>query len=210
MTVVVADASSFPILGETLAVELANTLYTHTSGVIDFFATGSLITAWLDEAPAASMLRPPRRMTETQTNAVRELRDAVHTILSAETDRADRFAPSALAALNRAAARASSRVRIEWDEGAGLRSIVSYRGRLFDVFVAQLATECIRFLAGPGLRSVRRCAHPECEMLFVQHHRTRRFCHDGCSHRARQARYYQASAKAGHADPMRPSSGGAS
>ena len=210
MTTEAADASSFPILGETLAVEFANTLYAHTSGVIDFLATGSLITAWFAQAPAASALRLPRRMTETQCNAVRGLRDAVHAILAGETDGDHGFTSPALAALNRAAARASSRVRIEWDAVAGPRSIVSYSGGLFDVFVAQLATDCIAFLAGPGVRAVRRCAHPECEMLFVQHHRTRRFCHDGCSHRARQARYYRASAKANHAALMRGSSGGSS
>jgi hypothetical protein len=28
-------------------------------------------------------------------------------------------------------------------------------------------------------------------MFFVQRHHKRRFCHEGCAHRARQARYYR-------------------
>ena len=76
MTVVVADATNFPILGEPLPVELANTWYSHATGVIDFLETPTLMASWFDQAPAAAGFASPRRFTGAQSEAVRELRDA--------------------------------------------------------------------------------------------------------------------------------------
>ncbi|MEO8693554.1 MAG: ABATE domain-containing protein [Acidimicrobiales bacterium] len=210
MTPLVADTTNFPILGEPLPVELANTLYSHATGVIDFFATPELIAAWFEQAPAASPLALPRRFTYAQSEAVRDLRDAAHVILSNVVANDGVIARTQVATLNRYAARASFRPRLEWDDAVGPRSMTVYAGDRFDVFAAQLAAECIMFLCGPSSGSVRRCAHPDCEMFFVQHHRTRRFCHESCAHRARQARYYVASAHERRGSPARHSAAGAS
>ena len=193
MTVVVADATNFPILGEPLPVELANTRYSHATGIIDFLETPTLIALWFDQAPAAAGLASPRRFTSAQSEAVKELRNAGHAVLSSVLGNDRELAHRDIATLNRYAARASSRLRLEWDEAAGPRSTTVYAGGRFEAFVAQLAAEYITFLAGPGRACLRRCAHPDCEMFFVQQHRTRRFCHESCSHRLRQARYHLAS-----------------
>jgi predicted RNA-binding Zn ribbon-like protein len=47
----------------------------------------------------------------------------------------------------------------------------------------------IELVAGPDGTLVRRYAHAGCEMLFVQRHHRRHFCHESCAHRARQSRY---------------------
>ncbi|MFF5229693.1 CGNR zinc finger domain-containing protein [Dactylosporangium sp. NPDC000521] len=36
-----------------------------------------------------------------------------------------------------------------------------------------------------------RCESPACCLFFVQHHPRRRYCHESCAHRDRQARYYR-------------------
>jgi len=191
-------------------VELANTLYSHATGVIDFLETPVLIASWFEQAPAASTLALPRRFTSEQSEVVRELRNAGHVILSKLVANERSIGQANIATLNRHAARALFRPYLEWDDAAGPRSTTVYAGSRFDVLVAQLAAECISFLAGPSRGWVRRCAHPDCEMFFVQHHRTRRFCHESCAHRARQARYYVATAHQRRGNPARRSAGGAS
>jgi predicted RNA-binding Zn ribbon-like protein len=76
--------------------------------------------------------------------------------------------------------------------------VAMYSGGKFEVLVARLAAGAITFLAGTELELVRRCGHPDCQMFFVQQHHRRRFCHESCAHRARQARYYLARTAAGH------------
>jgi predicted RNA-binding Zn ribbon-like protein len=52
-----------------------------------------------------------------------------------------------------------------------------------------LAHDLMDVLANPARLLV--CANDDCSMLFVQHHHRRRWCHDGCGHRHRQAAYYR-------------------
>jgi len=197
VSAVVADPTNFPILGEPLPVELANTRYSHATGIIDFLESPALIASWFAYAPAAAAagLALPRRITEAQCEAIRAVRDVTHSILSSVLASGGTISSTDVTILNRFAARASSRPRLAGDEAAGLRSTLVYTGSRFDVLVAQVAAECIAFFAGPGLTQVRRCAHPDCAMFFVQQHRTRRFCHESCAHRLRQARYYLASVR---------------
>ena len=58
--------------------------------------------------------------------------------------------------------------------------------------MATVAARCILFLAGDDAGRVRRCARPACPLLYIQHHRARRFCSERCAHGVRQARYYRA------------------
>jgi predicted RNA-binding Zn ribbon-like protein len=188
----VADDHEFPILGEPLTVELANTLYTHASGIIDFLASTELTTAWFARAPGAAILSPPARITTRDAHAIRQVRDAVHRVLDAVVSRRGEVDAQDVAILNERARAAACHWRLDWPDAGGPSATTAYTGPRADVFLAQLAGEVIAFLGGPQLAQVRRCAHPDCEMFFVQHHHKRRFCHETCAHRARQARYYLA------------------
>jgi predicted RNA-binding Zn ribbon-like protein len=196
---VVAEADDFPILGEPLTVELANTRYTHSSGVIDFLGSVDLVTSWFGKAPAAAALSLPARLTAADADAIRQIRDAAHGALGSIVSGRARVDPRHVSILNHHAAAAPCHVQLEWSDDSGASARRVYGGRKADALRAELAGEVIAFLAGPQRSQVRRCAHPDCEMFFVQHHHKRRFCHESCAHRARQARYYLATKAAGRA-----------
>jgi predicted RNA-binding Zn ribbon-like protein len=162
-----------PILGEPLAVELANTRYGEGGAAYDFLADNEQGARWLAEVFPIQ--------TVVEWHALREVRDAVHVLLMAAAANQD-LDPEAVAVVNRHAARAATRVALDLIDGER-RVLASVEG---DV-AAVAAASCISTLAGPD--PVRRCEGPGCTLLFVQLHRRRRFCHEGCSHRDRQARY---------------------
>jgi predicted RNA-binding Zn ribbon-like protein len=93
--------------------------------------------------------------------------------------------------LHGAARRAPGHLVLDLDEQSGPVWRLHHEGTADAVIVAAVASRCILFLGGEDAGRVRRCARPACPMLFVQHHRARRFCHDTCAHSVRQARYYR-------------------
>jgi predicted RNA-binding Zn ribbon-like protein len=99
----------------------------------------------------------------------------------------------AVATLHTAARGAAAHVVLDLDaDGRACGWTLRHDGSPQDVLTAELASRSILFLGGPDLGQVRRCARPGCSMLFVQRHRSRRFCHPSCAHGQRQARYYRA------------------
>jgi predicted RNA-binding Zn ribbon-like protein len=180
----------FPLLGEPLAVELANTLYESPHETIDFLATSEWIVAWCDLAVGSSPAHMPRRLDRSQVDAVGAVRNAVHMALMAVSVPGLRVPVEAVSTLNRYCGAASCRYQLTWTRDRPPTAQVAPSGRRFDAAIAFLSIECVAFIAGADLARVRRCDGPDCPMFFVQRHHKRRFCHDGCAHRARQARYY--------------------
>jgi predicted RNA-binding Zn ribbon-like protein len=185
------DVRAFPLLGEPVAVELANTRYESREETIDFLATSPWIVAWFDHAVVPSPVRMPRRLDRTQVDAVRAVRDAVHMAMAAVSVPGAPVPAKTVSTLNRYGSAVPCRYRLTWARGLPPTARVIPSGRGFDVAIAFLAIECVAFIAGADLARVRRCDAPDCPMFFVQRHHKRRFCHDGCAHRARQARYYR-------------------
>jgi predicted RNA-binding Zn ribbon-like protein len=58
-----------------------------------------------------------------------------------------------------------------------------------DRVLADLAESAIAILAGSGAGPIAVCANDDCSMLFVRQHHRRRWCHNSCGHRHRQAAY---------------------
>lgn len=167
----------FPTLGEAPAIELANTRYGPTGDTFDYLGTPALARAWVAEVlPHASL---------DDVAALRELRDAARSALMARA--ADQL-PSAkvIGVLNRHAAAACAHVALTAINDA-VRVQVHYRGAA--AARAQLATSCIELLVQAV--PIRRCKGAGCGLFFAPQHGRRRFCHESCSHRARQARYLQ-------------------
>lgn len=185
------DIDSLPLLGEPLAVELANTLYESPDETIDFLATSEWIVAWFDRAVATSPARLPRRLDRSQVDAVRAVRNAVHMALTAVSNPGLPAPVEAVSTLNRYCGAVPCRYQLTWPQDRPPTAHVTPSGRGFDAAIAFVSIECVAFIAGADLANVRRCDGPGCPMFFVQRHHKRRFCHDGCAHRARQARYYR-------------------
>ena len=172
------DADELPILGtEPLVVEFANTLH----GDEDFLDTAERAALWFSTAGA----RPARDVA-----AARALRDSVHALFTASVTAATPPA-TAITHVNTAAARAPTAPQlVRQPTGAlavGSRGTATGDTALF----GDLATACIALLTDDRARLLRRCEAPDCCLFFVQHHPRRRYCHESCAHRDRQARYYR-------------------
>ncbi len=190
-----------PLLGEPLAVELANSLYLSRHERLDFLATPTAVRHWLSVAEPAAGLALPPDITPELCRDLRNVRDAVRAVLerAAEGPGPDRapygpVAAQAVEVLHASARRADTHVVLGTGSGGdgGSGWTLTHHGAPDDVLVAAVATRCILFLGGPHKELVRVCARPDCPMLFVRRHRARRFCHESCAHSLRQARYYRA------------------
>lgn len=167
-----------PILGtEPLVVEFANTRY----GELDFLGPAELAALWF-----TTVGLPPAH----DPAASRALRDSIHALFTA-TVRAAAPPATAIARVNAAAARAPTSPQFVRHPtgalGVGRRGTATGDAAL----LGDLATACIELLTDDRARLLRRCAGPECCLFFVQHHPRRRYCHESCAHRDRQARYYR-------------------
>lgn len=170
------ESEEFPILGEPPGIELANTLYGAGDETVDFLATPVQARAW------ATLVTGTAPVDDVP--ALRELRDAVWLLVAAHA--AGRpLSRRAIGTLNRHAAAGCAVAMLQRDARGGVSAAVRFRGAA--ALRARLATSCIEVLTGP--HPIHRCEGDGCGLFFVQHHGRRRFCHDGCSHRARQQRY---------------------
>ena len=160
----------------------------HEGDRIDFLATPHLITMWFTHVEEAAP-RLPARVTRRDAEALRDLRDATHTLIGRTVDRLP-LPVAAVEALNRYAADGPRTLRLEV-AGSGVRIGSSSTVRGMDAVLGHLAHEAITLLGGPDAARLRRCDHPDCTMAFVQRHRRRRWCHPSCGHRTRQANYYR-------------------
>ena len=189
------ETTQFPIVGEPLPVEFANTLYLRPGYEIDFLATPSAVVTWFDLVAVGSPSPIPRHLDNERCRDVRRIRDAVHAVLTAVTQvrtsgRATAEPTDAVRALNDGLGDGGARYVLSWSKEGRPSASVQSRGSGFVAARTFLAAQSVSFIAGPDLDRVRRCESPDCPMFFVQQHRKRRFCHEGCAHRARQARYY--------------------
>ncbi|MEM6994349.1 MAG: CGNR zinc finger domain-containing protein [Myxococcota bacterium] len=184
-----ADIDELPILGEPLAVELANTRYGQGDDAIDFLGTGAAARVWL-EASAAAPTPGVRDLGPQGLTRLSQLRDAVHELCAATVDGRP-VRRSILRAINDASALAPPQRALALGPGGVVGVHTRRVGSVLDRLLATLADETFGLFEGEASARLRRCPGPECGMFFVQHHHRRRFCHASCSHRARQAAYYR-------------------
>lgn len=181
--------ADLPLLGEPFPVELANTDYRRHG--VDFLAADTIDT-WFGHAASAADLDVPDPIPAQVGEALRRIRDATRLLLARATD-AVTASDVALAVemLHDEAARAPAHLALHLAEASRASWQLHHTGPGDAVLVAAVASRCILFLGGEDADRVRRCARPDCPMLFVQHHRARRFCHESCADSLRQARYYR-------------------
>jgi predicted RNA-binding Zn ribbon-like protein len=184
--------ANLPVLGEPIPVELANTRYRDGDEVIEFLADPALVSAWFDASPTAHQLHAPQRWSESDRRRLIDLRDALDHLFRARIG-TEVPEPHAVEQLNDAAARVIRRVELTWDRDGGPQRVerLDAPDRI-DAVLAAIADQAIRLLAGPDADLLRICANDDCQLLFVRQHHRRRWCHNSCGHRHRQAAYYRA------------------
>jgi len=186
-TLVAAQAAGFPVGGEPLAVDLADTLVTVTEPSTDLLTgAGRCEAFWALQAgrlPAGS-----RAPSLTQTRA---LRGAVREILDAHVARRGPSA-AALQVINRAAASVpTSRTLAVHSDGTPVVETRWHGRKGAAVTLAAVAQSLIDLLAEPAAERLRRCANPACSMLFLATDGRRKWCTQNiCGNRTRVARHY--------------------
>jgi len=189
----------FPLLGQQVTVELANTLWVHAGQTIDALATPEGATRWLeavrdrrlgdgstlaDAAGGAAVIVADPQLWD----GLRRLRGSVRDLFAALAAGA---APEAvvLDELNRVSARAPSWLyAVPLEAGAPLVR----RARPWPIrpaVLAALADDALA-LAGDPTTALIACPAPGCLALLVRDDPRRRFCGPICSNRARVARHY--------------------
>jgi len=187
-TLATAQAAGFPVGGEPLAIDLADTLLLAVEPPIDLLADAARVRQFwaLQQARLPPGARPP------SLAATRALRAAVRDLLDARL--AGRALPAqALAAVNAAAAAAPGCPQLVQSDDTGVSVAVDWRWRApdaRDLALAAAARSAIEVLAD-GAGRLRRCANPTCSMLFVAETARRQWCTPNiCGNRARVARHY--------------------
>lgn len=180
----------YPVLGEPVVIEFANTLYLDGSTTTDFIETPVLAAGWFAASPTACLLERPERLSRTMIEPLRHLRDAVHLLIGASID--GTVPPSqALRVVNQHSSSVLSSTTLTWSSGSGPVAHDRASGKGLEALLGRLALDCIRLVSGPDAERLRRCASPGCPMFFLKNHSRRRWCHNSCGHRERQSHYYR-------------------
>lgn len=186
-TIAAAQASGFPLGGEPLAVDLADTLVTVTSPATDLLPD----TVRNEVFWALQAARLPVGGTVPGVNVTWAIRAAVRELLDAHLEHRA-AAPDAVETVNRATAAAPTSRQLTADAGGHLVAGTSWHNDDGQArTLAAVAASVIEVLTGPAAGRLRRCANPACSMLFVASDARRKWCTQNlCGNRTRVARHY--------------------
>lgn len=182
----------FRWLGESLAIDLANTIMIVGQGeAIDLLASPQDLRLWLQ---AESDRLGDCTFAVAHLDEIRALRDAVHSLLAASAEGATPL-PRALASVNAASSAAATAPLLEpGADGALQLAEQAGGGDPLAQLLGRLARSAIALLSGPERELLHICRAPSCGMFFVG---ARRWCCAACGNRARAARHYRRTRKRG-------------
>ena len=177
------------LIGEPLAVDLANTLVVHEDAdTVDFLVTPGGLSDWLElESERLEGWTP---VTESDLSEFRALRAAVREMFEALLSGS---APpeGGVREINTASARGPTYPELD-DSGAEPR--VRTRSAAYASSASSLAAiarSAVDLAGGPARKRLRVCEAPGCPRLFVATNPRRRWCSESCGNRARVARHYE-------------------
>lgn len=181
-----AGAADFVLLGESLALDLANTRIQHDGRMLDLISTTATLGSWLHTQRPQLSWRG--RITQADLRAVHLMRQAIDDVLEAFHTR---HAPptQALGTINQALSWQDIAPQLRWANGVPRRNDTR-PGTQRHVLLKALAFDIVQILTGPQAGRVRKCAHPDCRLQFVAHNPRRLWCSGVCGNRARVARHY--------------------
>jgi predicted RNA-binding Zn ribbon-like protein len=199
------QAAGFPMGGEPfVALDLADTVMTVGDPPTDLIEAPSAAAAWWK---VQARRLPPGPVPDPA--AVRRLRAAIRDLLDAHLEgrKAD---PTSLEDVNATAASVPTSPRLVTGGAGGADRVAGapgLNGRVAgglreetrwhtehggNAALAMIAGEVVTLLATPErLERLRRCANPDCSMLFLAENRRRTWCAGNvCGNRVRVARHY--------------------
>ena len=180
-----------PLLGEPLALELANATYAVRGVLQDGLTTPAHLGAWLRDVRSRLSIR----LTDAQLVAAsqddlaeaRELRDCLRALADAAV-RGTRPHHSIVAALNERCRAAPRWRELSWrgDPVATERS----EAPPIRHALAKIADQAVDLFASAEREQIRACPAPGCVLFFLRQHARREWCSDACGNRVRAARHY--------------------
>lgn len=175
----------FPLLGEPLAVDLANTVVAKGGTLSDRLVTDADVVAWL--ASHRDVIPSDAPSSPLATMDLRALRDAIRELLHAAVN-GNEPDHQALRSIN-GAARDSPVPALEWTpEGFTLAAEGAASSE--NALLAVLARSAVETLTGEDAACLRACAGEGCVLVFVATHPRRKFCSPNlCGARTRVARH---------------------
>jgi predicted RNA-binding Zn ribbon-like protein len=183
-----AQAAGFVVGGEPLAVDLADTVITVSDPPTDLLADeASCKRFWALQAG-----RLPDGWAAPSLAATRRLRDAIRGLLDG-TMHDIAVAPTALELVNRASGSVSTVLQAVNDSGP-IRVTERWNARQpADLALGAAARSAIALLGDPSSsEKLRRCANPNCSMLFVHGDARRQWCTGNlCGNRTPVGRYQE-------------------
>jgi predicted RNA-binding Zn ribbon-like protein len=197
------DATTAPLLGEPLPIELMNTIWADRHGRYDALDSAAGVEAWLtsvDDRLAGEHVvgRGGRPSSATLSRELRQLRNALRALAAIATDDDRPAAASAITdrtaaidRLNRTAASAPTWLQLTWPDAGVARTTVHSDRTRTDVALASMARQGMQLFAGPDRAELRACHGPGCVLYFLRDHPRREWCSAGCGNRARAARHYR-------------------
>ncbi|HEX6392722.1 MAG TPA: ABATE domain-containing protein [Acidimicrobiales bacterium] len=182
-----AQSSGFMVGGEPLAVDLADTVVTVSQPPTDLLADKKAS----DRFWSLQAYRLPEPWRAPSLSDTRELRDAIRALLDAALSGAP-FRAGALKVVNRVSGAVTTTLAAENDSGRLQKLEYWGAAQPADLALGAAARSAIELLSDPsGLDHLRRCANPNCSMLFVKGDARRVWCTPNiCGNRTRVARHY--------------------
>lgn len=180
--------SSFPLLGEPLALDLVNTRVRRGGVEVDLLESPAALGAWL-RAEHGRVAWTGAADAADLAN-VRTLRDAIDRLLRARRSHT-RATHADVERVNRALTPGRARPQLGWGaSGPTLKPLPVPTRR--HALLHALASDAVTLLTGPCADRVRECAHPDCRLQFVAQNPRRHWCSSQlCGNRARVARHHQ-------------------
>jgi predicted RNA-binding Zn ribbon-like protein len=186
-----APSDTYPTVGEPLAIQLVNTLFTDGGRPLDALTTPAALTRWLQANAERIETAPPRKLGAPDLERARELRVVIRALLAAVVD-GDPAPAAMIRRLNQFAALAPFTRRLHWPAGATPKAQLSLSGAdRLDALLALLAQDAIDVLGGSGAGRLRRCEAPGCICYYLKDHPRREWCSPTCGNRVRVARHYK-------------------
>jgi predicted RNA-binding Zn ribbon-like protein len=181
-----------PLLGEPLALELANATYAVRGREVDGMQTVTELTAWLDNTRA----RFTTPLTDDDLHSftaddllqVRALRAAIRDLASAVV-RSEPPPAEAVEEINRQVRLAPRWHELAWTDGPYSKECTTASPRTS--VLAELASSAVEVFAGQQRAQLRSCEAPGCILFFVKDHARREWCSAACGNRVRAARHYE-------------------
>ncbi|MEO5874221.1 MAG: ABATE domain-containing protein, partial [Streptosporangiaceae bacterium] len=181
-----------PLLGEPLAVELANATFTVRSREVDGLRTVAQLAAWLrdnrDRFGTRLSDEDLRGVSAGDLDQARALRAAIRALASASV-RGGTPPADAVEEINRLVRQAPGWHELVWagEPYRTERTTASVQAAA----LGELAASAVELFAGPRRDRLRACQAPGCVLFFVKDHARREWCSPVCGNRVRAARHYE-------------------